>query len=123
MQIASSVTEPDAKASLLVELLDHYLWFFDKFPDVVDNSYVNAIIDKIKKQVVSDGLDQKGHPCLNHFKNIKDNVTLRQTWQSYLVQPPKAKGAQGETPVETDQVGLNEDKAKAEAERWKAIKF
>jgi len=115
MQIASGVTEPEAKAGLLVELLDHYLWFFDKFPDVVDQSYVNAIIDKIKKQVVSDGLDLKPPACINHFKNIKDNVTARQNWQNYLVQPRKAKGAGGETPVENEQVGLNEEQAKIEA--------
>jgi len=89
----------------------------------VDSVYVNAIIEKIKKQVSSEGLDTKGHPCLTHFKNVRDNVQARQTWQNYLVQPPKAKGASGETPVDVDQVGLNEDKAKAEAERWKTIKF
>jgi len=123
MQIAGSVTEAEAKTALLVELLDHYLWFFDKFPDVVDSTYVNAIIEKIKKQVVADGLDTKGHACIYHFKNIKDNVTARQNWQNYLVKPPKAKSAQGETPVDVEQVGLNEEKAKIEAERWNAIKF
>lgn len=121
MQISTGVTEPEGKTALLVELLDHYLWFFDKYPDVVDNVYVNAIIDKIKKQVVADELDTKGHSCLFHFKNIKDNVVARQNWQTYLVKPPKDKSAQGETPVDVAQVGLNEEKAKAEAERWSQI--
>jgi len=35
----------------------------------------------------------------------------------------KAKGAAGETPVDVEQIGLNDEKAKVEAERWKAIKF
>jgi len=123
MQIAGGVTEPEAKTALLVELLDRYLWFFDKFPDVVDSSYVIAIIEKIKKQVSSEGLDTKGHPCITQFKNVRDNVVARQSYQYYLAKTPKAKGAAGETPVDVEQVSLSEDSAKTEAARWQAIKF
>jgi len=123
MQTASGVTESEAKIGLLVELLDHYLWFFDKFPDVVEHVYVNAIIEKIKKQVVAEQDGKAQQACLKHFKNIQENVLARQNWQTYLNQPTKAKSDVGETPVEVDKMGLNEEKAKAEAERWKQILF
>jgi len=122
MSIASNVVEVDLLAQLYVDLLDHYVYFFDKHPDVVDAKYVNAIIAKINKHVSSNNID-KAHPSLTHFRNISEFVTLKQNWEN-LVKKDKVKKEGGKEGVEVEgETGLTEHDSKTEAERWKEISF
>jgi len=121
--LAGSIVEVDLLGTLLVLLLDHYLYFFDKHPDIVDAKYVNAVIQKINKHIQSNNIDQS-HPSYIHFKNIVSFVGEKQNWEN-LVKKEKSKkeGKDAKEGVEVEsEVGLSESDARTEAERWKEIK-
>jgi len=121
MQICGSVVDVDLLVQLYIDLLDHYVYFFDKHPDVVDAKYVNAIIVKIHKHVSTNNID-KSHASLVHLRNIQAFVSLKQNWEN-LVKKDKVK-KEGKEGVEVEgETGLAEHDAKSEAERWKEISF
>jgi len=122
MTVAGSVVEVDLLGQLYVDILDHYVYFFDKHPDVVEAKYVMAVVAKIHKHVTSNNVD-KAHPSLVHFRNISGFVASKQNWEN-LVKKEKPKKEGGKEGVEVEgETGLSESDAKREAERWKEISF
>jgi len=61
--------------TLIIECLDHFLYFYDLYPDVVEVKYVSTVINKIKQlfQAKSPEKDQ-----LQHVKNLKTHISFKQ---------------------------------------------
>jgi len=74
---AGNIHEPDVMASLLVDLLDHLLYFHATVPSAVDAALVNALIKKIQKQFAVSQLPSS-HPALHHFASIQAHVKALQ---------------------------------------------
>jgi len=122
VSVAGSIVETEILANLLVVLLDHYIYFFDKHPDIIDAKYVNAVITKIQKHSTSNNIE-KSHPSNNYFRNIAAFVAAKQNWEFYTKKDkPAKKDPKSESEVET-QATMTEKEAKVEAERWKEISF
>jgi len=117
-----NLTEIDLKSSLYVEVLDTYIYFFYKHPDVVEVVYVNAIIQKINK-LLSEGISVQ-HPSYAHYKNIKEYVAFRQSWKN-LVKKDKNSREEPSDIIEVEEIdlGYSESDAKKEVTRWQEIKF
>jgi len=122
VSVAGSIVEVEILANLLVVLLDHYIYFFNKHPDIIDAKYVNAVISKIQKHGSSNSID-KTHPSQQYFRNIGAFIASKQNWESYIKRdkPTKKDQKDGDS-VETDTT-MNEKDAKVESERWKEITF
>jgi len=122
MTVGQSIPEPEVKGVLLVELLDYFIYFYNKHPDVVENKYINAIIGKVLKHA-SDSNISATHPSSIHFKNIQEFIEGRQQWENLVKkEKPKKEITPEGIEVEGD-VGLSEGNAKKEAARWKEIQF
>jgi len=120
--IAGGVVEGDILAQLLVDILDHYIYFFAKHPDLVDAKYVNGVIAKVNKHVTGNNID-KAYPSVVYFKNIAAFVASKQNWENLVKKDnPRKDGGKEGLEVEAEQ-GLSEADAKREAERWKEISF
>jgi len=118
VSVAGGIVEVEILANLLVVLLDHYIYFFDKHPDIIDAKYVNAVITKIQKHSSGNNIE-KSHSSLQYFRNIGAFVLSKQNWETYY---KKDKPAKKDGEVEYD-AGMTEKEAKVEAERWKEILF
>jgi len=119
--LAGGVVEVDIVGQLYVDLLDHYVYFFDKHPDVLNAKYVNAVIVKIHKHISTNNIVES-NPSLVHFRNISGFVAIKQNWENLVIKDkPKKEGKEG---VEVEgETGLSESDARTEAERWKEISF
>eukprot|EP01125_Pyxidicula_operculata_P009784 TRINITY_DN3214_c0_g1_i1.p1 TRINITY_DN3214_c0_g1~~TRINITY_DN3214_c0_g1_i1.p1 ORF type:complete len:837 (-),score=230.35 TRINITY_DN3214_c0_g1_i1:46-2391(-) len=127
--ISNDVHDYYTKASLYVEILEHYVCFFEKYPQVAEAMYLNAIIQKIKKHKESGGdkssssstsstSNEKSHSSVLHYKNIHDYITSKQLPETYTKKVAKDdNNNNNNTKVKT----LSDSEAKTEAERWKAI--
>jgi len=118
VSVAGGIVEVEILANLLVVLLDHYIYFFDKHPDIIDAKYVNAVITKIQKHSSTNNIE-KNHPSQIYFRNIGAFVHSKQNWESYI---KREKPLKKDGEVEYD-LGMNEKDARVEAERWKEISF
>jgi len=116
--VAGGIVEVEILANLLVVLLDHYIYFFDKHQDIIDAKYVNAVISKIQKHSSSNNIE-KAHPSQIYLRNITAFVLSKQSWESYI---KKDKSSKKDGEVENDS-GMTEKDARLEAERWKEISF
>jgi len=114
--VAGNIVEVEILANLLVVLLDHYIYFFDKHPDIIDAKYVNAVIAKIQKHFSGNNIE-KTHFSHQYFRNIAVFVASKQNWESYI---KKDKPTKKDSEIES-QTGISEKEAKVEAERWKEI--
>jgi vacuolar protein sorting-associated protein 35 len=118
--VATNIVEVEILANLLVILLDHYIYFFDKHPDIIDAKYVNAVISKIQKHSSSNSIE-KSHPSQLYFRNVASFVVSKQNWESYT---KKEKSKKDKDQIElTSDSTMSEKDARFEAERWKEISF
>jgi hypothetical protein len=64
MRIAdASILDPSTSITVFIEILNHYLYYFDKEPSIFDSSvqkYINSLIEMIKGRLDELGSSQPG---------------------------------------------------------------
>uniref|UniRef100_A0A6B2L057 Vacuolar protein sorting-associated protein 35 n=1 Tax=Arcella intermedia TaxID=1963864 RepID=A0A6B2L057_9EUKA len=115
--------EVDLKAQVLVELVDHFLYFFKNHPDVCEAKYVNGAIERTTK-FIGEAKLAGSHLAQGRLANIKSFIEIQQDLSKITKKKEKPQEVTPEgTEVENKTLQFEEAVAKKEVARWKTIEM
>jgi len=137
--IAGECPESEMMVTLIIECLDHFLYFYDFYPDIVEVRHVTTVINKIKQLFQSKSPEKD---ALQHVKNLKSHISFKQSPKNlakgllesleaeyYLKNPLPTEKSKLQEREKMKEITRNEFKPEAEklakliSEKWQAITF
>ncbi|XP_044744598.1 vacuolar protein sorting-associated protein 35 isoform X2 [Coccinella septempunctata] len=77
LRIAKQCMDVSVQVQLFVELLNHYIYFFEKGNDQVTILIVNQVISKIKEELPNLETSDETDQITKHFNNTLDHLRIR----------------------------------------------
>jgi len=104
LKIASQCMDPAAQVQLFVEILNHYVYFFDKGCEEIDANLLNQLISKIRETIPQLDPTSEIEQIQKHFKNTLQHLRWRASEQKSG--NLKQKTGDGDAPCTVDYSGL-----------------
>ncbi|XP_050301165.1 vacuolar protein sorting-associated protein 35 isoform X3 [Anthonomus grandis grandis] len=77
LRIAKQCMDVSVQVQLFVELLNHYVYFFEKGNDQVNIEILNQVIKKIKEELPNLESSDETEQISKHFNNTLDHIRIR----------------------------------------------
>ncbi|KAJ3096834.1 Vacuolar protein sorting-associated protein 35 [Phlyctochytrium planicorne] len=95
LKIADTITDPAINVELFVEILEKYVWYFEKRNDAITIKYLNSLIDLIQTNLATVNASVVSSPAptdtvgrrvpdsvAKHFRNLLQHLRLQQHEES-----------------------------------------
>lgn len=74
LRIANQCMDPTVQVQLFVEILNRYIYYFEKGNEAVNASILNQLIDKIREDLPGLELNEECESIKTHFQNTIDHI-------------------------------------------------